>query len=33
MSVWTKVNEYMSEVLGKKKEEMDMEKIEPFSEE
>ena len=33
MSVWAKVNDYMEEVLGKKKEEMDMEKIEPFSDE
>ena len=32
-SVWSKVNEYMNDVLGKKKEEMDMEKIEPFSDE
>ena len=33
MSVWNKVNEFMDEVLSKNKEEMDMEKIEPFSEE
>ena len=32
-TVWNRVNEFMDDVLGKNKEEMDMEKIEPFSEE
>ena len=32
-SVWQRVNAFMDEVLSKNKEEMDMEKIEPFSDE